>query len=191
MLKATVHIYERYNLDDRETTAANAKKTFEQLHCEYLEALFTSACRQRLDIWDFTQKFMESDFSLCLDKAEMMLSIAKDELFGKFMIFCTQNKITLEKVTNEKANMQQFRTLSPEGKWLAALYSRWHATTGEAGCEIAERAHASLLKKICKKAQTHKIDDVVALLLENSAIAARIESYDYRELQKLTKQQRD
>ncbi len=187
MLKATVRIYDRYNPDDRETTAANAKKTLEQLHCEYLEALFTSACRQRLDIWDFTQKFMESDFSLCLDKAHLMLSIVKDELFGKFMIFCTQNKITFEKVTSEKNNMQQFRTLSPDGKWLAALYSRWHATTGEAGCEIAERAPVSLLKKICKKAQTHKIDEIVTLLLENSAIAARIESADYRELEKQAK----
>lgn len=179
MLQATYKIYAKYDIEAKKRSAEMAKKTLEQLHREYLEAIFTSACRRRFDVWDFAQKFMSSDFSFALDKPETMLSLVKDEIFRDFMIECSKNGTEIETVTGEKSGMAAFREISPEAKWLVDIYSKWHAKTGEAGCEIAERAPASLLKKIHKKAMTHKTEEIIALLIDNSAAAAMIDSKDY------------
>ena len=83
--------------------------------------------------------------------------------------------------------MAAFRDISPEAEWLVGLYSKWHARTGEAGCEIAERAPAALLKKIHKKAMTRRLDEVISLLIENSAEAALISSKDYEMLEEISR----
>lgn len=185
MLKSTLEIYEKYDQESKRHCAELAKKTLEQIHREYLEAVFTAAVRRRLDIWDFAQKFMESDFSLSLDRPETLLSLKMDEVFRDFMVRCAQQGVEIETVPHEKAGMAAFRDISPEAEWLVGLYSKWHARTGEAGCEIAERAPAALLKKIHKKAMTRRLDEVISLLIENSAEAALISSKDYEMLEGL------
>ncbi|MDO5115024.1 MAG: hypothetical protein Q4D58_02865 [Synergistaceae bacterium] len=179
MLKATLKIYDRYNIEDRKRNAELAKKTLEQIYREYLERLFTAACRHRFDIWDFAQKFASSDFSLSLDRPEELLKMEPDELFRDFMIRCAADGTEIESVADKKGGMSAFRVISPEGAWLAGLYSKWHAKTGEAICEIAERAPASLLKRIHRKAMTHPAAEIIELLLENSAAEALITSKDY------------
>lgn len=173
MLEAAKKIEGIYSEEDRRESAELAKKTVEQIHREYLEAIFTAACRRRLDIWDFSQKFMESDSSLALDKPAAMFQLNKDEIFRDFMMGAAKRSVGIEYVRASKTGMEAFRTLSPEGKWLAELYSKWHAATGEAGCEIAERAPAQLLKKISKKAMTHPVQEIIDLLIEYSAERAK------------------
>lgn len=184
MLKATLELCSEYDLEARSRSASLAKKTLEQIHREYLEALFTAARRHRLDIWDFAQKFMDSPVSLRLDKAETLLTTESELLFRDFSIYCVQNHIELAAAPDANAGMNAFRTISPEAKWLAAIYSAWHAKTGEAGREIAERAPASLLRKICKKAMKHPTEDVLELLLDYSAEAAEISPADCALLEK-------
>ncbi|MEG1602898.1 MAG: hypothetical protein RR091_09405 [Cloacibacillus sp.] len=169
MLKATMEIAKEYGAAEKKEAAELAKKTLEQIHREYLEAVFTAACRRRLDLWDFAQKFMESRFSLALDRPKELMQLDKDEIFRDFMISCAKKGVSVEYVIKEKAGMEAFRTLPPAGRWLAELYSKWHAKTGEASCEIAERAPAAMLKKISKKAMLHQTDQIIALLLERSA----------------------
>lgn len=183
MLRATYKIYPKYDLDAKKRSADLAKKTLEQIHREYLETIFTSAVRRRLDIWDFAQKFMESDFSLALDRPETMLALVQDEVFRDFMIEAARSGLQIKSAANEKSGMSAFREITPEARWLVEIYSKWHAKTGEAGCEIAERAPALLLKKIHKKAMEHRTDEIIALLMENSAKAALIDSKDYELLQ--------
>lgn len=187
MLKSTLEIYEKYDQESKRHCAELAKKTLEQIHREYLEAVFTAAVRRRLDIWDFAQKFMESDFSLSLDRPETLLLLKMDEVFRDFMVRCAQQGVEIETVPHEKAGMAAFRDISPEAEWLVGLYSKWHARTGEAGCEIAERAPAALLKKIHKKAMTRRLDEVISLLIENSAEAALISSKDYEMLEEISR----
>lgn len=50
MLKSTFAIYNDYGPEAKKRSAELAKKTLEQIHREYLEAVFTAACRRRLDI---------------------------------------------------------------------------------------------------------------------------------------------
>lgn len=178
MLKATLELCSEYDLEARRRSAELAKKTLEQIHCEYLEELFTAARRHRLDIWDFAQKFMDSPVSLRLDRAETLLSTESELLFRDFSIYCVQNGIMLATASDAQSGMNAFRNISPEGKWLASLYSAWHARTGEAGREIAERAPTSLLRKIHKKAMAHPTDVIVDLLIEHSAQAAEISPQD-------------
>ena len=140
MLKATLELCTEYDLEARRHAAALAKKTLEQIHREDLEELFTAARRHRLDLWGFAQKFMESPVSLRLDRPETLLTTESELLFRDFSIYCVQNHIELESAPDAQAGMSAFRTISPEAKWLAAIYSAWHAKTGEAGREIAERA---------------------------------------------------
>ncbi len=184
MLKATLELCGEYGLDDRKTSAAIAKKTLEQIHREYLEELFTAARRHRLDIWDFVRKFMDSPLSLRLDSPARLLAVESELLFRDFSIYCVQNHITLESAPDAKAGMNAFRTISPEAKWLAAIYSAWHAKTGEAGREIAERAPADLLRKIHRKAMSHPVDEIIRLLMERSAKAAEILPQDCALLEK-------
>ncbi|WP_281691906.1 hypothetical protein [Cloacibacillus porcorum] len=188
MLKSTFAIYNDYGPEAKKRSAELAKKTLEQIHREYLETVFTAACRRRLDIWDFAQKFMESDFARSLDRPETLLALTMDEVFRDFMVRCAQSGVEIESVPNKKTGMAAFRDISPEAKWLVGLYSKWHAKTGEAGCEIAERAPAALLKKIHKKAMTHRTDEIIALLIENSAEAAMITSKDYERLEGLERE---
>lgn len=183
MLDSTIRIYEKYGLEDKKRSSELARKTLSQIHREYLETLFTAANRHRLDIWDFAQQFLESDFSLVLDKPETMLSLAQDELFRDFQSWCMDNDVQIEQAETENKNMNYFRELSPEGRWLAAIYSKWHAETGEAGCEIAERAPASLLRKIHKKAMLRADGEIVALLLDYSEKEAAIDSRDFDKLE--------
>lgn len=184
MLKATLELCRDYDLEARKRSAALAKKTLEQIHREYLEELFTAARRHRLDIWDFAQKFLESPISLRLDKPETLLVTESELLFRDFSIYCVQNGVTLETAADAQAGMNAFRTISPEGRWLASLYSAWHAKTGEAGREIAERAPTSLLRKIQRKAAAHPIETIVELLIEHSAKAAEILPQDCALLEK-------
>ncbi len=184
MLKATLEIYAKYDLEARRRSASLAKKTLEQIYREYLEELFTAARRHRLDLWDFAQKFMESEVSLRLDAPETLLTAEAELLFRDFSIYCVQRHIELAAAPDAGAGMSVFRTISPEAKWLAAIYSAWHAKTGEAGREIAERAPASLLRKIHKKAMTHPVDAVLELLLDYSAEAAEISPSDCASLEK-------
>ena len=128
---------------------------------------------------------MESDFARSLDRPETLLALTMDEVFRDFMVRCAQSGVEIESVPNKKTGMAAFRDISPEATWLVELYSKWHAKTGEAGCEIAERAPAALLKKIHKKAMTHRTDEIIALLIENSAEAAMITSKDYERLEGL------
>ncbi|MDO4560150.1 MAG: hypothetical protein Q4C86_04285 [bacterium] len=187
MLKSTFEIYPQYDLEAKKRHAELAKKTLEQIRREYLEAVFTAACRRRLDIWDFAQKFMTSDFSLALDRPEELLRLTMDEVFRDFMVRCAQRGVEIETVPNEKSGMAAFRDISPEAGWLVELYAKWYAKTGEASCEIAERAPAALLKKICKKAMTHRIDEIIDLLIANSAEAAMISSKDFERLEEQEK----
>lgn len=182
MLKSTLRIYGKYDFEAKKRAAELAKKTLEQIHREYLEAVFTAARRHRLDIWDFAQKFMESDFSLALDRPEELLRLEMDEVFRDFMIYAAKENITVDSVADCGAGMNAFRTISPEAKWLASIYSRWHAKTGEACCEIAERAPAKLLKNIHKKAMAYAPDEIIELLEENSEKAAKLEPGDYEKL---------
>lgn len=184
MLKATLELCLEYDLEARKRSASIAKKTLEQLHREYLEELFTEARRHRLDIWDFAQKFMESSVSLRLDRPETLFSTESELLFRDFSIYCVQNHISLETAQDAGAGMSAFRTISPEAKWLAAIYSAWHAKTGEAGKEIAERAPAQTLRKIHKKAMAHPADEIVDLLIEHSAAEAEISPSDCAALEK-------
>lgn len=184
MLKATLELCTEYDLEARRHAAALAKKTLEQIQREYLEELFTAARRHRLDIWDFAQKFMESPVSLRLDRPETLLTTESDLLFRDFSIYCVQHHVELENAPDAQTGMSAFRTISPEAKWLAAIYSAWHAKTGEAGREIAERAPASLLRKIHKKAMTHPADDIIELLREHSAAEAEISPSDCAALEK-------
>ena len=179
MLKSTQKIYKDYGFEAKKRASDIAKKTIEQLRREYLEAIFTAAVRRRFDIWDFTQKFMESELSLSIDIPEVMLSKKQDELFRDFLIYCTQNNVEVESVPHDKGGMAHFRDISPEAAWIVEIYTRWHSKTGEACCEIAERAPASLLKKIHKKAMKHPVEDVLPLLIDYSADAAVISSKDY------------
>ena len=188
MLRATYKIYPKYDLDAKKRSADLAKKTLEQIHREYLETIFTSAVRRRLDIWDFAQKFMESDFSFALDRPETMLALVQDEVFRDFMIEATRSGLEIKSAAGEKSGMAAFREITPEAKWLVDIYSKWHAKTGEAGCEIAERAPAELLRKIHKKAMTHRTDEIITLLMENSADAALIDSKDYELLRSAEKE---
>ena len=184
MLKATLELCRVYDLEARRRSASLAKKTLEQIHREYLEELLTAARRHRLDIWDFAQKFMESPVSLRLDRPEAMLAAESELLFRDFSIYCVQNHIELASAPDAGAGMNAFRTISPEAKWLAAIYSEWHAQTGESGREIAERAPASLLRKIHKKAMAHPAAEIIRLLIENSAQAAEISPSDCAALEK-------
>ena len=184
MLKATLELCTEYDLEARRHAAALAKKTLEQIQREYLEELFTAARRHRLDIWDFAQKFMESPVSLRLDRPETLLTTESELLFRDFSIYCVQNHVELENAPDAQAGMSAFRTISPEAKWLAAIYSAWHAKTGEAGREIAERAPASLLRKIHKKAMAHPTEAIIELLLERSAEAAEISPMDCAALER-------
>ena len=129
MLKATLELCTEYDLEARRHAAALAKKTLEQIQREYLEELFTAARRHRLDIWDFAQKFMESPVSLRLDRPETLLTTESELLFRDFSIYCVQNHVELENAPDAQAGMSAFRTISPEAKWLAAIYSAWHATS--------------------------------------------------------------
>ena len=178
MLKSTLRLWKEYGEEEKLESAALAKKTGEQVHREYLETIFTAACRRRLDVWDFVQKFMESDFSHALDRPITMLQLNKEDAFRDFMLSAAKKGIGIEYVRSSKAGMEAFRTLPPEGRWLAELYSKWHAITGEAGCEIAERAPAELLKKIYRKAMAHPVQEIIALLIDNSAEAAKITAED-------------
>ena len=179
MLNSTHKIYLHYNSEAKMHTREISGRTIEQIHRDYLETIFTAALRRRFDIWDFVQKFMESDFSLSLDRAETMLSLKQDEVFRDFTIFCIHNNIELKLIEGDKAGMAAFRDITPEAKWLAQLYSIWHAQTGEAGCEIAERAPTSLLRKICRKAMEHEVREIIALLIERTKDEARITNKDY------------
>ena len=182
MLKSTLRIWKEYDDEAKKRCAEASKKTLEQLHREYLETLFTAAARRRFDLWDFAQKFFESDFARRLDSPAEMLSQDRELLFRDFTIDCAERGVTFEQ-SSGAGGAGAFRDLPPEGAWLAELYSRWHARSGEAACEIAERAPAELLRKIHKKAMTHPAGQIVELLMEHSADAAKIDSKDWHLLE--------
>ncbi|MDO4988296.1 MAG: hypothetical protein Q4E17_04650 [Synergistes sp.] len=182
MLDSTYKIYPQYDLDDKKRASELAKMTLEQIRREYMRAIFTAACRRRLNIWDFAQKFMSSEYSLLLDKPQTMLAVPMDEIFGNFMLRCSEHGIEIQEIEGETNGMHNFRDISPEGAWLVDIYNRWHTKTGEACCEIAERAPVALLRKIAAKAMQYKADDIIELLIEHSFAAADISSKDYAKL---------
>ena len=187
MLKSTLKIYADYDAEAKKLETELAKKSMEQIRHEYLTTVFTYACRRRLDIWSFAQAFMESRFAFALDRAETLFQLKEDEVFRDFMVECTRNGVEIDSVPGDRSGMARFRDISPEGAWLVEIYTKWHSKTGEASCEIAERAPASLLKKIHKKAMTHEVDEIIALLIEHSADAAAITSKDYELLEESVK----
>ncbi|MCR5336751.1 MAG: hypothetical protein K6E42_09425 [Synergistes sp.] len=182
MLRSTAGIYAEYDAETKKRVAETAKKTVEQIRREYLTVVFTYACRRRLDIWSFAQAFMESRFAFALDKPETMFALEKDEIFRDFMIECANNGTEIESL--QEGGIAQSRGISQEAAWLVEIYNRWHSKTGEASCEIAERAPASLLKKIHKKAMTHEPGRIIELLIEHSAAEAAVTSKDYDELER-------
>lgn len=183
MLDATHKIYSRYGIEERRRTKELAQKTTEQLLTQYLETVFTAAIRRRLDIWDFVQKFMSSEFSFALDRPETLYALHESEIFRDFTIFASRNDIELLEIEGSKRGMSAFREITPEAKWIAQLYSKWHSKNGDALCEIAERAPSSLLRKISRKAMEHDTDEVIELLVNYTKDKALITGADYNILE--------